>query len=104
MQRFTKLWNLVVGACAEVFFLAEACIFLTERSGFTGCRVDIGCVTETIRQLLLLYVGQVLGKESDVDGPHQAHSAAEGRVRAVEAIEAQNSLYMREVSEGLSSM
>lgn len=86
-QKFKKLGNLVVDACAGTVSAEKACMALPKRRTFIGCKVVPYCIAEVIAQLILIFAPQVLNKETDIDGDEQLSTSAKTYVQEVKAIE-----------------
>lgn len=53
VKKYTKPGNLVVDACAGTFCVANGFMLLPKHRSFTGCKVDVSCMTKRRLQLIL---------------------------------------------------
>lgn len=104
VQKLSQRGNLVLSACDGTFSVIKACMLLHEPRRFKKCKVDPGCVTKPMAQLILFQTLQVFTRESDIDVEEEVCISAEVYVKAVQSFEVQKRLYVLQVSAGLPPM
>lgn len=82
------------------FFVTKAFMLLPKHGRFMRFAVDLNCVTEAMSQVILLCTQWALSKELNINEEEPVGISARVYVDAVEAIEVQTRLDVREVSEG----
>lgn len=92
LHKMTKPWILLAHAAGMQPFsrvslsttVYRACFILLTHRKLITCQVDSSCVTKVTPQLIMLYTGEVMSLERDIDGEEQVRSSKEVHVRAVE--------------------
>lgn len=79
-------------ASAGTFYVAKVCMLLSRHRRFIECYVNPGRVAESMLQRILLYVRQILSKQSDIDGEEEFCRFSDVYVKEAEATELQKRL------------
>lgn len=65
-----------MGCRAGTFSVAKKCMFQQQHKGIVGCDLDLVCFNLGLPQVALVFVRQVLNKESDITEEEDEHQAA----------------------------